>query len=189
MRKVFDLEDYITVNHLESMAKVVLTTSLVVGTAYVTEFVIAYYSGVEGERFHFANRLLGADSTWGTEVAIGALLMYGCNVLTPQVLWFKKVRRSIWALFVVSILVNVGMWFERYVIVVMSLYRDFLPSSWGFYEFRAADYTLTLGSFGWFMTMFLLFCRLLPTICMFEVKAVMDADDATRLRRQEVANG
>ncbi|MEZ4459996.1 MAG: NrfD/PsrC family molybdoenzyme membrane anchor subunit [bacterium] len=172
MRVVFNLKDYITLNHLESMAKVVLTTSMVVGTAYVTEFVIAYYSGVEGERFHFANRLFGPYGWSGW-------ILYICNMAVPQILWFKRVRRSVWALFVISLFVNLGMWYERYVIVVTSLHRDFLPSSWGDYHFKAMDWALTIGSFGWFMTMFLIFARVLPTICMFEVTAVMDADKAT----------
>lgn len=172
MRVVFNLKDYITINHLESMAKVVLTTSMVVGFAYVTEFVIAYYSGVEGERFHFSNRLFGPLGWSGW-------ILYGCNMFVPQILWFKKVRRNVWALFVLSLFVNLGMWFERYVIVVTSLHRDFLPSSWGTYSFKAMDWCLTIGSFGWFMTMFLLFCRVLPAICMFEVKAVLDPDSAT----------
>jgi len=172
MRKVFNLKDYITLNHLESMAKVVLTTSMVVGVAYVTEFILAYYSGVEGERFHFANRLFGPLGWSGW-------ILYTCNMFIPQILWFKRVRRNVWALFIISLFVNLGMWFERYVIVVTSLHRDFLPSSWGTYGFKVMDWCLTIGSFGWFMTMFLLFARVLPTICMFEVKAVMDPDSAT----------
>jgi molybdopterin-containing oxidoreductase family membrane subunit len=181
MREVFSLKDYITINHLESMAKIVLVTSMVVGTAYTTEFVIAYLSGVEGERFHFANRFFGPYG-WA------AFIMYGCNMVVPQALWFKKIRRNIPALFVISILVNLGMWFERYVIVVSSLHRDFLPSSWGYYHFKFVDWGLTIGSFGFFMTMFLLFARFLPTICMFEVKGVMDPDKASRFARREVTD-
>jgi molybdopterin-containing oxidoreductase family membrane subunit len=173
MRKVFELENYVTMNHLESMCKIILATSLVVGTAYTTEFFVAYYSGVTPERFHFANRLFGPY--WWS-----AALMYGCNVIVPQFFWFKRFRRNIPVMFVLSLLVNVGMWFERYVIVVTSLHRDFLPSSWGVYEFKTADWLLTIGSFGMFMTLFLLFARLAPTICMFEVKAVMDPDKAVR---------
>jgi molybdopterin-containing oxidoreductase family membrane subunit len=178
MRKVFNLENYITVNHLEAMAKVMLTTSMVVGSAYVIEFVIAYYSGVEGERFHFANRMFGPYGWSGW-------ILYTCNMLVPQLLWFKSIRRNIAVLFVLTIFINIGMWFERYVIVVISLQRDFLPSSWGGYGFKVMDWALTIGSFGWFMTMFLLFCRILPTICMFEVKAVMDPDKASRFAQQK----
>lgn len=178
MRKVFNLENYITINHLEAMAKVMLTTSMVVGSAYVIEFVIAYYSGVEGERFHFANRMFGPYGWSGW-------ILYTCNMLVPQLLWFKSIRRNIAVLFVLTIFINIGMWFERYVIVVISLQRDFLPSSWGGYGFKVMDWALTIGSFGWFMTMFLLFCRILPTICMFEVKAVMDPDKASRFAQQK----
>jgi len=177
MRKVFSLEHYITLNHLESMAKVMLTTSMVVGSAYVIEFVIAYYSGVEGERFHFANRMFGPYGWSGW-------ILYMCNMVAPQILWFKAARRSLWVLFILSIIINIGMWFERYVIVVTSLQRDFLPSSWGDYHFKVMDWALTIGSFGWFMTMFLIFCRFLPTICMFEVKAVMDPDKASRFAQK-----
>ena len=179
MRKVFHLEDYVTMNHLESMCKVILTTSLVVGVAYSTEFLVAYYSGVPGERFHFANRMFG-PYWWA------ALLMYGCNCIAPQVFWFKWARRSIPVMFVISIFVNIGMWFERYVIVVTSLHRDYLPSSWGMYDFKAVDWLLTIGSFGMFMMLFLLFARVAPTLCMFEIKSVMDPDKASRRTRKVV---
>ncbi|MFP4597212.1 MAG: NrfD/PsrC family molybdoenzyme membrane anchor subunit [Persicimonas sp.] len=184
MRVVFNLKDYITMNHIEAMCKVVLLTSLVVGTAYVTEFFIAYYSGTTGERFHFANRMFG-PYTWA------AILMYGNNVIVPQLLWFKRFRRNIPLIFVISILINIGMWFERYVIVVTSLHRDYLPSSWGVYDFKMVDFMLLWGSFGMFMTLFLLFCRVLPTITMFEVKAVMNHDKAVEIarEREEAARG
>lgn len=185
LRVVFKLQDYITMNHIETMAKIVLLTSLVVGTAYATEFFIAYYSGSTGERFHFANRLFG-PYWWA------AVLMYGNNVVVPQVLWWKKARRNIPLLFIISICVNIGMWFERYVIFVVSLHRDYLPSSWAIYEFKTVDFMLLYGSFGMFLTLFLLFCRVLPTITMFEVKAVMNHDKAVeidRKRRKEAARG
>jgi molybdopterin-containing oxidoreductase family membrane subunit len=185
MRVVFNLKDYITKNHIEAMAKIVLLTSLVVGTAYITEFFIAYYSGTTGERYHFANRMFGPYQ-WA------AILMYGNNVLVPQLLWFKKFRRNIPLLFVMSIMINIGMWFERYVIIVTSLHRDYLPSSWGIYDFKMVDFMLLWGSFGMFMTLFLLFCRVLPTITMFEVKAVMNHDKAVetaRDRSEEDARG
>jgi Ni/Fe-hydrogenase subunit HybB-like protein len=182
MRHVFHLKAYITVNHLESMAKVVLLTSGVVGIAYLTEFFVAYYSAVPAERFHFANRMLG-PYWWA------AMIMYGCNMVVPQLLWFKAIRRSIPALFVLSLFVNLGMWFERYVIVTTALHRDFVPSSWGMYNFKVMDWVLTIGSFGMFMTLFLLFARVLPTITIFEVKAVMDPTTASRKNRKEVTGG
>ncbi len=182
MRKALNLESYITINHLEAMAKVVLLTSGVVGIAYLTEFAIAYYSAVPAERFHFANRMFGP-------YAWAAFIMYGCNMVVPQLLWFKKIRRNIVVLFIISLFVNLGMWFERFVIVTTSLHRDFVPSSWGMYEFRAMDWALTIGSFGMFFTLFLLFVRVLPTVTMFEVKAVMDPKTASRKNRKEVADG
>lgn len=182
MRKVFALESYITINHLEAMAKVVLLTSGVVGIAYLTEFFIAYYSAVSPERFHFANRMFG-PYWWA------AMIMYGCNMIVPQLLWVKRIRRSLPALFVISLFVNLGMWFERYVIVTTSLHRDFLPSSWGMYNFKWMDWGLTIGAFGMFLTLFLIFARVLPTITIFEIKAVMDPDSASRKARKEVARG
>jgi len=182
MRRVFKLEDYVTMNHIEAMAKIVLATSMVVGSAYLVEFFIAYYSGVPGERFHFANRLFGPY--WWS-----ALIMYGCNMVVPQLFWFKSIRRNVPVIFVMTLFVNLGMWFERYVIVVTSLHRDYLPSSWGNMDFKAMDWILTIGSFGMFMTLFLLFARVLPTICMFEVKSVMDPQTAVRPRRKELADG
>ena len=102
--------------------------------------------------------------------------MFSCNAFVPQVFWFKKARRSIPIMFVVSIFVNIGMWFERYVIVVTSLSEDFLPSNWGLYIMTPFDWALTVGAFGWFMSMFLLFCRVMPTVAIAEVKSVMDPD-------------
>jgi molybdopterin-containing oxidoreductase family membrane subunit len=182
MRKVLSLEDYVTMNHIESMCMIVLATSMVVGTAYLTEFFIAYYSGVPGERFHFANRMLG-PYWWA------GFIMYGCNMVVPQVFWVKKFRRNIPLIFVVTLFVNLGMWFERYVIVVTSLHRDYLPSSWGMMNFKPMDWILTIGSFGMFFTLFLLFVRVAPTITMFEVKAFMDPKTAVRSRRKEATDG
>jgi molybdopterin-containing oxidoreductase family membrane subunit len=178
MREVFNLKDYVTINHIEVMARVLIATSCVVGIAYVTEFAIAYYSAEFGERFHFSNRVYG-PYWWA------AVLMYGNNVFVPQLLWFKKIRRNLAAVFVISILINIGMWFERYVIFVVSLHRDFLPSSWGLYEFQWVDWGLTIGSFGMFMTLFLIFCRILPTISIAEVKGVMDPDEAARTTERD----
>jgi len=165
-REVFGLKDYITMAHMENMNKVILATGLLVGLAYATEFFIAWYSGVEFERAIFIKRALGpyAWAYW---------IMVSCNVLTPQFFWFKKLRRHIPFMFVISIFVNIGMWFERFVIVVSSLATDFLPSSWGYAILSPWDYGVLLGSFGLFFTLFLLFCRFLPTISMAEVKAVM----------------
>lgn len=170
-REVFGLKEYITLNHLEVMNKVILATGMLVGLAYATEFFIAWYSGSPYERFIFIQRAMGpyAWSYW---------IMVGCNVLSPQFFWFKKFRRSIPVMFMLSLFVNVGMWFERFVIVVTSLANDFLPSSWNYFRLSPWDYGVLFGSFGMFFTLFLLFCRFLPTISMAEVKSVMPTKEA-----------
>ncbi len=173
MRELFNLKDYITIKHLENMAKVVTLTGMIVGLAYATEFFVAWYSGTEAEAFVFINRAFGPYwwSYW---------IMISCNVISPQIFWFKKLRTNPMVLWIVSIFVNIGMWFERYVIVVTSLHRDFLPSSWDEYVMTIHDYGIMLGSFGLFFTLFLLFCRFLPTIAMTEIKMVMKSKDAAK---------
>lgn len=163
------LKNYIRIVHLENMNKIILVTSMMVGYAYTTEFFIAWYSGSAWEKFHFWNRMFG-PMWWA------AAFMYGCNMITPQLFWFKRVRRSIPAMFVLSLLINLGMWFERFTIIVSSLYRDFLPSSWTTYRPSFVEIGIMLGSFGIFFTLFLLFCRVLPMIAMAEVKGVMHAE-------------
>ena len=163
-RKIFKLEHIITIDHLEVMNKVILATSLLVGYAYAMEMFIAWYGGNMYERFAFLNRALGpyAWSYW---------IMVTCNVIIPHVFWFKQVRRSLLGMFIVSIFVNIGMWFERFVIAVTSLSRDFLPSSWGYFRPTIIDILTFMGSFGLFFTLYLLFCRYLPMVAMSEVKA------------------
>jgi len=165
-RKIWRLENYITLNHFDKMAKIMLTTGLMVGYAYSMEFFIAWYSGNEYERFAFLNRAFGpyAWAYW---------IMISCNVIIPQLLWIKKLRLKLVFLFVISILVNVGMWFERFVIIVTSLHRDFLPSSWDYFKPTIFDIGTFAGSFGLFFTLFLIFLRFLPMISMSEVKAVL----------------
>jgi len=165
-RQLLGLQSIITRRHLENMAKVMLATGMMVGLAYSTEFFIAWYSGVSYESFTFLNRAFGpyAWAYW---------IMVTCNVLVPQLFWFKRLRASLWALWIASVLINVGMWFERFVIVVSSLSRDYLPSSWGYYSPTAIDVLTFLGSFGLFFTLFLLFLRFGPMIAMAEVKSIM----------------
>ena len=165
-RKIFGLEDFITVTHLERMAKIILLTGSMVGYAYAMEFFIAWYSANPYEQFVFMNRAFGpyAWAYW---------IMIACNVITPQLFWFKKIRTNIKALFVLSIFVNIGMWFERFVIIASSLHRDFLPSSWDYYTPTFWDVSLFIGSFGLFFTLFLLFIRFVPIISIAEVKAVL----------------
>lgn len=170
LRKWFHLEHMITTKHLENMAKIILLTGSLVGYAYAMEFFIAWYSGNPYESFAFANRLFG-DYWWAYWI------MVSCNVISPQLIWFKKIRRSAVALFIISIFVNIGMWFERFVITVTSLHHDFLPSSWDYYSPTMWDVATLVGSFGLFFTLFCLFVRFLPVIAIAEVKSVMPKAD------------
>ncbi len=167
VRKIFNYEHIITLDTLEKMNKIMLLTGSMVGYAYAMEFFIAWYSGMEPERFTFLNRALGpyAWAYW---------IMITCNVVSPQLFWFKKIRRTIPVMFVIAIFVNIGMWFERFVIIVTSLSRDFLPSSWAYYKPTYVDAMILIGSFGFFFTWILLFTKALPVVSMAEVKAVVD---------------
>jgi hypothetical protein len=165
-RVVFKLEDYITIEHIEMMNIIITVTGSIVGIAYLTEFFIAWYSGVEYESYAFINRATG-PYWWAYWI------MMTCNVVSPQLFWFKKIRTSILVSFILSIVVNVGMWFERFVIIVTSLHRDYLPSSWAMFTPTMFDIGDYIFSFGLFFTLFFLFAKFLPVINMFEVKAVM----------------
>lgn len=164
-RKVMNLEKYITIGHLEAIAKVILVTGSIVGTAYLTELFISWYSGSEYEQFAFKNRITGP---YGWTYAI----MVFCNVITPQFLWCKKIRTTPVILFCLSIVVNIGMWFERFVIIMTSLHRDYLPSSWSMYKPTFVEVGTFIGTFGLFFTCFLLFVRVIPVIAMWEVKSI-----------------
>ncbi|MGQ9642903.1 MAG: NrfD/PsrC family molybdoenzyme membrane anchor subunit [Ignavibacterium sp.] len=172
VRKIFNLENIITLDHLEKMNKVILATGMMVGYAYGMEFFIAWYSGVQAEQFVFINRAFGpyAWAYW---------IMVSCNVIFPQLFWFRKLRRSIPVMMVVVILVNVGMWFERFVITITSLHRDFLPSSWAYYKPTIFDMGILLGSFGLFFTLVILFTKSLPVVSISEVKAVAEGAQPT----------
>jgi Ni/Fe-hydrogenase subunit HybB-like protein len=165
-RHVMNYQDYITTEHLEAMTKVILLTGSIVGVAYITEFVIAAYSGYEYEQYAFANRMFGpyAWAYW---------TMMFCNLMAPQVFWSKWARTTPWFIFVVSIIVNIGMWFERFVIIVTSLHRDFLPSSWVMYHATWVEVGIFLGTFGLFFTCFFLFAKFLPVINMSEIKTII----------------
>ena len=184
MRKVCKLEEIVTVRHIELMGKVILATGSIVGYAYGMEFFIAWYSGNPYEKFVFMqNRaadpfILGP--LWGVEPAPywwAYWSMISCNVICPQLFWFKKVRTNMWVVFVISIFVNIGMWFERFVIIVTSLHRDYMPSNWAYYSPTWVDIWQFVGTFGLFMTLFLLFMRFLPTIAIGEVKGVTPQAD------------
>ncbi len=165
-RQMFGLQDLITTRHLENMCKIMLATGTIVGYAYAVEFFTAWYSGEHFEQFAFLNRALGPYS-WAFFV------MVFCNVVAPQMLWIRRVRTNPITIFIIAILVNIGMWFERFVIVVTSLHRDFVPASWAMYIPTWVDLGMFAGSFGLFFTMFLLFCRFLPIVAMAELKTVM----------------
>ncbi|HEY5959655.1 MAG TPA: NrfD/PsrC family molybdoenzyme membrane anchor subunit [Polyangiaceae bacterium] len=167
-RQFFGLKRIISLDHIELMNKIILATGMMVGYAYAMEFFIAWYSGSEYEQFTFINRAFG-NYSWAYWT------MICCNVVSPQVFWSKKLRRNLWVTFAVGVVVNVGMWFERFVIIVTSLARDFLPGSWGYYRPTIVDYMTLGGSFGLFFTMFLLFCRYLPMVAMAEVKSISPA--------------
>jgi len=165
-RKLMNYEEYITASHLDAMCKVVLTTGSIVALAYATEFFVAWYSGNPYERYVFLNRALGPYK-WAFWI------MVSCNVITPQFFWFEKFRRTPWIIFILCIFVNIGMWFERFVIIVTSLHRDYLPSSWAMYKPTFIEFATLIGSFGLFLTLFLIFCRVLPMIAASEVKGVL----------------
>jgi molybdopterin-containing oxidoreductase family membrane subunit len=161
-----NLHNLITIKHLENMNKIILVTGSIVGYAYATEFFIAWYSGNGYERFTFINRAFGpyAWAYW---------TMISCNVLIPQLYWIKAMRTSIPVMFIISITTNIGMWFERFVIIVTSLHRDFLPSSWGYFRPTWVDICTFTGTIGLFLTLFLVFARFLPMIAISEVKGVL----------------
>jgi molybdopterin-containing oxidoreductase family membrane subunit len=169
-RAIFGLHDLITDDHVDKMCKIILLTGSIVGYAYAMEFFIAWYGGNMFEQYAFINRATGPYwwAYWS---------MIFCNVVAPQLFWFRFFRRHVLWVFVVCMFVNAGMWFERFVIIVTSLHRDFLPSSWNMYYPTWVDIWTFVGTFGIFLALFLLFIRWLPMICIFEVKAVLPEAD------------
>ncbi len=167
-RKVYHLEDYITIYHIELMNIIIIVTGSIVGIAYLTEFFIAWYSGVEAEQYAFINRSTGPY--WWAYA-----LMMTCNVVSPQLFWVKRIRTSVIATFILSLVVNIGMWMERFVIIVTSLHRDYLPSSWVMFYPTFYDVGVFLFSIGFFFTAFFLFAKYFPMINMVEVKSILKA--------------
>lgn len=165
-RKAMNLQDYITINHVESMNKIIIATGSIVGIAYITELFMAWYSGSIYEKFAFYNRAFG-PYWWAYWI------MMTCNVISPQLMWFRKLRRSVVFTFILSIFINIGMWFERFVIVVTSLHRDYLPSSWEMYKPTITEVGIFIGTLGIFFTCFLLFIRFFPVVAIAEVKSVL----------------
>lgn len=177
-RKVLHLEEYITLQHIELMNIIIILTGSIVGVAYLTEFFIAWYSGVSYEKYAFINRATGPYwwAYWS---------MMTCNVITPQLFWFKKIRTSIMATFIITIFVNIGMWFERFVIIVTSLHRDFLPSSWSMYSPTFIEVGIFVGTIGLFFTLFLGFSRLFPVIAMSELKTILKSTGNQYLKKKD----
>jgi len=178
-RKVYKLENYITINHIELMNIIIIVTGSIVGVAYLTELFMAWYSGVEYEQYAFLNRATG-PYWWAYWT------MMTCNVISPQLFWFKKIRTNIVATFVLSIVVNIGMWFERFVIIVTSLHRDYLPSSWAMFTPTLYDVGVYLFTFGLFFTLFFLFAKFFPVINMAEVKAILKSSSEVSTSKEPV---
>ncbi len=166
IRAVYGLEDFITSRHLQNMAKILLVTGLIVAYGYTIEAFMAWYSANTYEEFMMANRMTGP-------YGFAYWLLILCNVVTPQLLWFRRIRSSVVPLFVISLIVNVGMWLERFVIIVTSLHRDFLPSSWGRYAPTIWDISTYVGTIGLFLALLFLFLRFLPMISIFEMRTIL----------------
>jgi Ni/Fe-hydrogenase subunit HybB-like protein len=166
LRKFYGLEDFITLRHLRNMAKIMLATGLIVGYGYMMEAFMAWYSANTFEEFMIKNRMTGPYA-----VMYWALIL--CNIVLPQILWSRRARHNVPLLFVVSIIVNIGMWLERYVIIVTSLHRDFLPSSWGMYQATKWDWSMFVGTIGLFFSLLFLFIRFLPMISIFEIRTIL----------------
>ncbi|MCI0333199.1 MAG: polysulfide reductase NrfD [Planctomycetes bacterium] len=167
LRAAYGLRDFITDRHLDNMAKVMLASGLIVAYGYLTETFTAWYSGHESEWFSVVNRATGpyAFLFW---------LLIACNIVIPQLLWFANVRRNVYALFALSLVINLGMWLERFIIVVVSLHKDFLPSSWDIYVPTFWDWSTFIGTIGLFTALMFLFIRLLPVISIFEMREMVE---------------
>jgi molybdopterin-containing oxidoreductase family membrane subunit len=181
IRALYGLEDFITLRHLQNMAKILLVTGLIVAYGYGVEGFMAWYSGNPHEEFMYLNRINGPY-----RVMFWALI--ACNVLTPQVLWSRRLRSNVWVLFAVALIVNTGMWLERYIIIVVSLSRSFLPSAWGMYSGTIWDWSFFLGTIGLFLALLFLFIRFLPVISIFEMRTLLpEAEVAEGHERKEPA--
>jgi molybdopterin-containing oxidoreductase family membrane subunit len=169
VRKLFGLEDFITMRHLDNMAKVMLATGLIVGYGYLMETFIAFYSANQYEHFMIMNRM-------GGPYAIMYWCLIACNIVAPQFLWFRKVRANVGALFAIAMIVNVGMWLERFVIIITSLNRDFMPSAWEMYYPTRWDFATLFGSIGLFLALVFIFIRVLPVISIFEMRSLVASE-------------
>ncbi|QQS48464.1 MAG: polysulfide reductase NrfD [Acidobacteriota bacterium] len=182
VRKFYNIEDFITIRHIRNMCKVMLATGLIVGYGYLMELFMAWYSGNTYEMFMMKNRIFGPYGFmyW---------LLILCNVLVPQLLWVKKYRDNLKVVFGVSMFINVGMWLERFVIIVMSLNRDFAPASWRMYYPTIFDFTMFFGTIGFFLTCMFLFIRFVPMIPIFEMKTLLPESKVDKKKVDELAKG
>lgn len=205
-RKVMNLENYITIAHIESMNKVIVLTGSIVGIAYITEFFTAWYSANIYERWVFIHNRVADPLIFGPLFGVEPApywwaywAMMSCNVITPQFFWIKALRRNLIVTFILSLVINVGMWFERFVIIVTSLHRDYIPSNWTMYSPTWTEIGIYVGTMGIFMTLFLIFCRTLPVIAIAEVKSILKTagdqylakigNEEEELRRKGIALG
>ena len=185
-RKVLGLEEYITIEHIDVMNKIIILTGSIVGIAYLTELFIAWYGANEYEWFAFRQNRLNVNSPLGWSYWI----MMGCNVLSPQIFWIKKMRRNLLVTFFMSILVNVGMWFERFVIIVTSVYREYLPSAWStYYRPTVWEVGFYMGTFGLFFTCYFLFSKFFPVIALAEIKHILKRSGDTQKEKMDRLEG
>ena len=166
LRYIFKLEDYITMDNFDGMSKMIILTSSIVFYAYLIEFFIAWYSGNKYEYDQFIYRAVG-------DYALFYWIMMFCNGIVPHLLWFKKIRQNLMILFIITLLINIGMWFERFNIIVISLSKEFEPGSWGLYKPSWVEIGITVGSFAWFFMFFLIFVRTLPALSIAEIKEIL----------------
>jgi molybdopterin-containing oxidoreductase family membrane subunit len=165
-RAAYGLKDFITMRHLQNMAKLMIATSWIVAYGYIMEIFMAWYSGSAAEWYMIRNRMMGP-------YAVLYWALWVSNILAAQLFWFRSIRTNIILLFILSLVINLGMWLERFVIVVTSLHRDFLPSSWGMYYPTVWDWATYAGTIGLFLTLMFLFMRFLPAIAIFEMKVMV----------------
>ena len=177
--KLYKFKDYVTDNHLDAITRILTFISLIMGTAYLTELFSAWYSGSEYEMFTFMKNRVTGDYTFAYWT------MLTCNAFIPQLFWFKKIRKNITLVFIISIFINIGMWFERYVIVVTSLSKDFLPATWAMYKPTITEISIFVGTLGLFVLGVMLFFRFVPTIAVSEVKAILSDTSTTKPNNNE----
>ncbi|HMH22127.1 MAG TPA: NrfD/PsrC family molybdoenzyme membrane anchor subunit [Puia sp.] len=183
-RKVLHLEEYITIEHIDVMNKVIVLTGSIVGCAYLTELFIAWYSQNKFESWAFMQNRVNLFSPLGWSYYI----MMGCNVLSPQIFWFRKMRRNLTVTMFMSVIVNIGMWFERFVIIVTSIYRDYVPSSWStYYRPTIWEIGFYMGTFGLFFTCYFLFSKFFPVIAIAEIKHILKKSGANYKAEMGVA--